>query len=101
MSNSVATSGSSSIQNDAIGNAGRMVDTTGRMAGVQFISERLPEFDAERSRLIDEQPGATGRFSRNRTAIAQVGDLVGKVLANQCHLERSPVEADVRIDEPI
>src|SRR5580704_7914412 len=63
--------------------------------------ERLPEFHAEGARLIDEQPRPSQDLCRNRSVIAEVCDLVRKVLADQRHLEPIPREREAGIDEPI
>src|SRR5882724_9122409 len=49
--------------------------------------ERLPEFDAEGTRLIHEQARPPRYFRSDRAIVPEIGDLVGEILADDRHLE--------------
>src|SRR6185312_17086106 len=65
------------------------------------MSEGLPEFHAEGAWLIHEQSRPARNFRRNRAIVAEIGEFIGQILADQRNLEGSVLEGESRVDEPI
>src|SRR5579871_327632 len=64
-------------------------------------SERHSELRADGARLVHEQARSSRHFRGDGAVVAEIGDLVGEVLADDRELERSVVERDACIEQAI